>query len=45
LLASGEITEKGALPAEACVPPKPFFRLLSERNLHTSVMLKHDVTE
>lgn len=45
LLASGEITEKGALPAEACVPPKPFFRLLSERNLHTSVMIKHDVTE
>ncbi|MGD9279972.1 MAG: saccharopine dehydrogenase C-terminal domain-containing protein [Desulfobacterales bacterium] len=45
LLARGEITEKGALPAEACVPPRPFFKLLAERNLTASVMLKHDVTE
>jgi saccharopine dehydrogenase-like NADP-dependent oxidoreductase len=45
LLARGEITEKGALPAEACVPPKPFFKLLAERNLTASVMVKHDITE
>jgi saccharopine dehydrogenase-like NADP-dependent oxidoreductase len=45
LLASGEIAEKGALPAEACVPPKPFFKLLAEKNLIASVIVKHDVTE
>lgn len=41
MLGSGIITERGALPAEACVPPEPFFKLLAERNLHTSVMFKH----
>ena len=41
MLGSGAITEHGALPAEACVPPEPFFKLLAERNLHTSVMVKH----
>ncbi|MEJ2727803.1 MAG: saccharopine dehydrogenase C-terminal domain-containing protein [Deltaproteobacteria bacterium] len=45
LLAGGAITEKGALPAEACVPPEPFFKLLAERNLSASVTVKHDVTE
>jgi len=43
MLGSGMITEHGALPAEACVPPKPFFKMLAERNLHTSVMIKHTV--
>jgi saccharopine dehydrogenase-like NADP-dependent oxidoreductase len=41
MLGSGIITERGALPAEACVPPEPFFKLLAERNLHTAVMVKH----
>jgi len=43
LLAGGEATEKGALPAEACIPPKRFFRLLAERSIPVSVMVKHDV--
>jgi hypothetical protein len=29
------------LPAEACVPPEPFFKLLAERNLRTAVMVKN----
>lgn len=41
MLGSGIITRRGALPAEACVPPEPFFKLLAERNLHTAVMVKH----
>lgn len=41
MLGSGIITRRGALPAEACVPPEPFFELLAERNLHTAVMVKH----
>jgi saccharopine dehydrogenase-like NADP-dependent oxidoreductase len=41
MLGSGIITQRGALPAEACVPPEPFFKLLAERNLHTAVMVKH----
>jgi saccharopine dehydrogenase-like NADP-dependent oxidoreductase len=41
MLGSGIITRRGALPAEACVPPEPFFKLLAERNLHTTVMFKH----
>jgi len=45
LLGADIITERGALPAEACVPPKPFFKSLSERNLHASVMIKHDAIE
>ncbi|MBW2592486.1 MAG: saccharopine dehydrogenase NADP-binding domain-containing protein [Deltaproteobacteria bacterium] len=43
LLAGGEVTEKGALPAEACIPPKRFFELLAERNLHASVMVKQRI--
>ncbi len=41
MLGAGAISERGALPAEACVPPEPFFKLLAERNLHTGVMVKH----
>jgi saccharopine dehydrogenase-like NADP-dependent oxidoreductase len=41
MLGTGAISERGALPAEACVPPEPFFKLLAERNLHTAVMVKH----
>jgi len=44
LLAGGEVTEKGALPAEACIPPKRFFELLGERNLHASVMVKKNLS-
>ncbi len=40
MLASGMIDERGALPAEACVPPEPFFKLLAERNLKTTVAFK-----
>ena len=41
MLGAGTISERGALPAEACIPPEPFFKLLAERNLHTSVMVRH----
>ena len=40
MLGSKMITERGALPAEACVPPEQFFKLLAERNLKTSVRHK-----
>ena len=43
MLASGIITERGALPAEVCVPPAPFFKLLAERNLKATVMIKRSV--
>lgn len=43
MLGSGTITKRGALPAEAGVPPEAFFKLLAERNLRTSVMVKHFV--
>ena len=41
MLGSGAITARGALQAEVCVPPEPFFKLLAERNLKTSVITKH----
>ncbi len=41
MLGSGMITKRGALPAEACVPPEPFFKLLAQKNLQASVMFKH----
>ncbi|MCF8070400.1 MAG: saccharopine dehydrogenase NADP-binding domain-containing protein [Desulfobacterales bacterium] len=44
LLAGGEATEKGALPAEACMPPKRFFELLGERNIPVSVTVKRDLS-
>jgi saccharopine dehydrogenase-like NADP-dependent oxidoreductase len=43
LLGSGEINERGCVPAEVCVPPNAFFTKLAERNLHTTVMVKHAV--
>ncbi|MEW6661103.1 MAG: saccharopine dehydrogenase family protein [Bacillota bacterium] len=33
MLAKGQITEKGVLPPELCVPPKAFFRELAKRGL------------
>jgi saccharopine dehydrogenase-like NADP-dependent oxidoreductase len=36
----GAITERGALPAEACVPPEPFFKGLAARGLCATVMIK-----
>ena len=42
LLAGGEVREKGALPAEACIPQNRFFTLLAERNIPVSVMVKHN---
>ncbi len=41
MLASGMIAERGALPAEACIPPEPFFKLLADRDLQTTVAFKH----
>ena len=41
MLASGMIDKRGALPAEGCVPPEPFFKLLAQRNLKTTVAFKH----
>jgi saccharopine dehydrogenase-like NADP-dependent oxidoreductase len=43
LLGSGEIKERGCVPAEVCVPPEPFFKKLAERNLCTTVMVRHAV--
>jgi len=45
LLGNGTITERGALPAEACVPPEPFFKGLAARGLHTTVMIKKSVID
>jgi len=42
-LAEGVVTERGALPTEACLSPEPFFRLLAERNLPTTVTIKRAV--
>lgn len=43
LLGSDAITERGALPAEACVPPGPFFRALSERGMHATVSVRRNI--
>ena len=43
LLASGAVTERGAMGAEACVPPLPFFARLDERSLHATVMVRQDI--
>ena len=34
MMARGEITEKGAIPQERCVPPDAFVRELEARNIH-----------
>jgi saccharopine dehydrogenase-like NADP-dependent oxidoreductase len=41
LLGTGVITERGALPAEACVPPEPFFAALAQRGLEATVTVKY----
>jgi saccharopine dehydrogenase-like NADP-dependent oxidoreductase len=41
MLGSEIIEKRGALPAEACVPPELFFKMLAKRNLKTSVRFKN----
>lgn len=43
LLGSDAITERGALPAEACVPPRPFFSALAERGMHATVSVRQNI--
>ena len=43
LLGSGIITERGALPPEACVPPEPFFERLAERGLTATVSVTRSI--
>jgi saccharopine dehydrogenase-like NADP-dependent oxidoreductase len=43
LLGTGVIKERGALPAEACVPPEPFFAALAQRGLEATVTVKYSV--
>ena len=44
LLGSGVITNRGALPPEACIPPHPFFQELAQRGLPATVTVTHSVT-
>ena len=44
MLAGNDVVKRGALPAEACVPPEPFFDKLAERNLHTTVSVRQPVS-
>jgi saccharopine dehydrogenase-like NADP-dependent oxidoreductase len=37
MLGKGEITERGCLPAELCVPPEPFFKHLAQRDMHSKI--------
>jgi saccharopine dehydrogenase-like NADP-dependent oxidoreductase len=39
MLARNEITDRGAMPAEICVPPDPFFKHLAERDMHSSIKI------
>jgi len=41
MLGSGKIKKHGALPAEACIPPEPFFRGLAERGLILNVRTEY----
>ncbi|MBI5881761.1 MAG: saccharopine dehydrogenase NADP-binding domain-containing protein [Elusimicrobia bacterium] len=40
MLASGEITETGAIPPEKAVPPEPFFKRLKRRGMTVRVSMK-----
>jgi hypothetical protein len=39
MLARNEITDRGAMPAEICVPPEPFFKHLAERDMHSCIKI------
>lgn len=39
MLARNEITDRGAMPAEICVPPDLFLRHLAERDMHSSIKI------
>ena len=41
LIGKGIITMRGSFPAEACIPPQPFFEELDKRGISTSVMIKY----
>ncbi len=41
LIGKGIITKRGSLPAEACIPPQPFFEELNKRGISTSVTIKY----
>ncbi|BBO83802.1 saccharopine dehydrogenase [Desulfosarcina ovata subsp. sediminis] len=41
MLAGGLITQRGALPPEVCIPPKPFFKGLAERGLTVKVHVEY----
>ena len=41
MLASGVITQHGALPPEVCIPPEPFFKGLAERGLTVKVHIEY----
>ncbi len=43
MLAKGEIPDKGAMPAEMCVPPELFLKYLAERNMHSTITVKSPV--
>lgn len=45
MLAGGEITQRGALPAEICVPPEPFFKELAKRDLTVKVHVEYPALE
>jgi hypothetical protein len=40
MLAANIIKERGALPPEVCVPPGPFFKMLSERGMTATISVK-----
>lgn len=43
MLGKGEITERGCMPAEICVPPDIFFKYLAERGMHSTIQIKTPV--
>ena len=43
MLGNGEITERGCLPAELCVPTNLFFKYLGQRNMHSTNRIKRPV--
>jgi saccharopine dehydrogenase-like NADP-dependent oxidoreductase len=45
MLAANIIKERGALPPEVCVPPGPFFKLLSERGMNATISVKRPLAQ
>jgi saccharopine dehydrogenase-like NADP-dependent oxidoreductase len=43
MIAAGTIHERGAFPAEACIPPKAFFRAMEERGFRADVTIRYPV--